>query len=172
MFDIGLMEILLVLIIALLVIGPERMPELARKIGQFIGKTKRFINTMKEDSELSNTVREIQASINLEEERKQIQDISQSLSNDLSSASQDIDMSEFKRPFGNQVAELTSSSQFNKAPSQPAAPKPIEPETPANEPPPISQEKPQAVAAEPTAQAPVEPPKVAQPTQEIPAVKS
>lgn len=122
MFDIGLMEILLILIIALLVIGPERMPEVARKIGQFIGKTKRFINTMKEDSELSNTVRELKASINLEEERKHIQDISQSLSNDLASASQDIDLSEFQRPFGGQSTEPASSSQFNKAPSQPTGP--------------------------------------------------
>ncbi|BBP42466.1 Sec-independent protein translocase protein TatB [Thiosulfativibrio zosterae] len=123
MFDIGLMEILLVLIIALLVIGPERMPEVARKIGQFVGKTKRFINTMKEDSELSNTVREIQASINLEEERKQLHEISQDLNNDFSSMTQEIDMNEFQRPtFGGPAPAPTTGSQFNKAPSQPLPP--------------------------------------------------
>lgn len=123
MFDIGLMEILLVLIIALLVIGPERMPEVARKIGQFVGKTKRFINTMKEDSELSNTVREIQASINLEDERKHLQQISHDLNHDLSSMTQEIDMNEFQRPtFGGQAPAPTTGSQFNKAPSQPQAP--------------------------------------------------
>ena len=46
MFDIGFLEILVILIIALMVIGPARMPEVARKIGAFTGKTKRFINSM------------------------------------------------------------------------------------------------------------------------------
>ena len=141
MFDIGLMEILLVLIIALLVIGPERMPEVARKIGQFVGKTKRFINTMKEDSELTNTVREIQASINLEEERKQLHEISKDLNNDFSSMTQEIDMSEFQRPtFGGQAPAQNTSSQFNKAPSQPQAPQTVAP----------------AVAPEPLIEKPVE----------------
>jgi len=44
MFDIGFLEIIVILVITLMVIGPERMPEVARKMGQFIGKTRRFIN--------------------------------------------------------------------------------------------------------------------------------
>ena len=52
MFDIGFLEIMVILIIALLVIGPERMPELARKIGSFMGRMRRFINSVKEDYQM------------------------------------------------------------------------------------------------------------------------
>jgi len=35
-FDIGLEELLLIFIIALIVIGPKQLPELARKLGAFV----------------------------------------------------------------------------------------------------------------------------------------
>lgn len=42
MFDIGLTEIALVLLVALFAIGPERMPEVAR----FLVKIKKFLNKL------------------------------------------------------------------------------------------------------------------------------
>lgn len=42
MFDIGLVEIALVLLVALFAIGPERMPEVAR----FLVKAKKFLNKL------------------------------------------------------------------------------------------------------------------------------
>lgn len=130
MFDIGLMEIMIVLIIALLVIGPERMPEVARKLGAFMGKTKRFINSMKEDSEISATVKDIQSSMNFEDERKHLEEMRQDLNNDFSQSSQDLNLDELQSPFGNSAE--TAGNQFNKAPSQPNAPKPTEEPPQAN----------------------------------------
>lgn len=49
MFDIGLMEIALIGIVGLLVIGPERLPEVARTVGSWVGRTRRFINQVKSD---------------------------------------------------------------------------------------------------------------------------
>ncbi len=49
MFDIGFWEITLILIIALLVVGPERLPELVRTVGLWVGRARRFIASVKAD---------------------------------------------------------------------------------------------------------------------------
>ncbi|WP_024851979.1 Sec-independent protein translocase protein TatB [Hydrogenovibrio kuenenii] len=124
MFDIGFMEILVVLIVALIVIGPERMPEVARKIGQFMGKTKRFINSMKEDSEISSAMREIHEAVNLDEEKKQLESVTEELQDDFSQMHQEWGIEEeISRPtFGGEEPASYTDSQFNKAPQQPALP--------------------------------------------------
>lgn len=124
MFDIGFMEILVVLIVALIVIGPERMPEVARKIGQFMGKTKRFINSMKEDSEISSAMREIHEAVNLDEEKKQLESVTEDLHDDFSQMHQEWGIEdEISRPtFGGEEPASYTDSQFNKAPQQPVLP--------------------------------------------------
>jgi sec-independent protein translocase protein TatB len=42
-FDIGFLELLLIFVVALLVLGPEKLPYVARTIGLWIGKIKRSI---------------------------------------------------------------------------------------------------------------------------------
>lgn len=49
MFDIGFSEILLVALVALVVIGPERLPGVARNIGSFIGRLQRYVHDIKKD---------------------------------------------------------------------------------------------------------------------------
>jgi sec-independent protein translocase protein TatB len=49
MFDVGLLELLLVAIVALLVVGPERLPKLARTAGMWLGRGRRFIGSVKDD---------------------------------------------------------------------------------------------------------------------------
>jgi len=49
MFDIGFWEISLIGVIALLVIGPERLPAVARTVGLWIGKMQRFVSNVKDD---------------------------------------------------------------------------------------------------------------------------
>lgn len=49
MFDIGFWEILLIGVVALLVVGPERLPALATLAGQWIGRLKRFANHMRNE---------------------------------------------------------------------------------------------------------------------------
>ncbi|HEB94049.1 MAG TPA: twin-arginine translocase subunit TatB [Gammaproteobacteria bacterium] len=45
MFDIGFWELGLIGVVALLVIGPERLPGVARSAGMWIGRVKRFVST-------------------------------------------------------------------------------------------------------------------------------
>jgi len=49
MFDVGLLELMLVGIVALLVVGPERLPKLARTAGMWLGRGRRFISSVKDD---------------------------------------------------------------------------------------------------------------------------
>ena len=49
MFDIGFWELFLIGVVALLVIGPERLPGLARKAGFWLGRGRRFVSQVKAD---------------------------------------------------------------------------------------------------------------------------
>jgi len=49
MFDIGFWELSLIAIIALVVVGPERLPEFARTAGLWIGKARRLFANVKSD---------------------------------------------------------------------------------------------------------------------------
>lgn len=51
MFDIGFWEILLILVLALLVIGPERLPAAARTAGYWVGRARRYIEGVKSEVE-------------------------------------------------------------------------------------------------------------------------
>ena len=51
MFDMGFTEMVLIGIVALLVIGPERLPGVARTAGKYVGRLKRFMTSVKADVE-------------------------------------------------------------------------------------------------------------------------
>lgn len=51
MFDIGFLELFIVATIALIVLGPEKLPAAARSLGLMIGKFRRAINGIQEDIE-------------------------------------------------------------------------------------------------------------------------
>ena len=49
MFDIGFWELFLILILALLIVGPERLPKAARTAGYWFGKARRYVEGVKEE---------------------------------------------------------------------------------------------------------------------------
>ena len=49
MFDIGFWELCLIGVVALLILGPERLPSLARTAGLWIGRARRFLSDLKVD---------------------------------------------------------------------------------------------------------------------------
>ncbi|HFC30557.1 MAG TPA: twin-arginine translocase subunit TatB, partial [Oceanospirillales bacterium] len=51
MFDIGFSELFMILVIALVVIGPERLPGVARKIGRYVRKAKETFENVKREVE-------------------------------------------------------------------------------------------------------------------------
>jgi len=76
MFDIAFSEIALIAVVALVVIGPERLPRVARTLGHMFGRLQRYVNDVKAD---------INREIELDELRK--------LKAEVHSAAQDIERS-------------------------------------------------------------------------------
>ena len=64
MFDIGFPELLLFGVIALIVLGPEKLPQAARTAGQWYAKLRRTVSTLQS---------EIEAELDLAETRQQMQ---------------------------------------------------------------------------------------------------
>lgn len=66
MFDIGFSELMVIAIVALIVIGPERLPKVARTLGHLFGRMQRYVNDVKADisreMELEE-LRKLQASV-------------------------------------------------------------------------------------------------------------
>ncbi|MBL4799768.1 MAG: twin-arginine translocase subunit TatB [Oleispira sp.] len=51
MFDIGFLELMVVGILGLLILGPERLPKAARTVGLFVGKIRRTMSNIQDDLE-------------------------------------------------------------------------------------------------------------------------
>lgn len=49
MFDIGFSELMVIGIVALLVLGPERLPKVARTTGHLLGRLQRYVADVKSD---------------------------------------------------------------------------------------------------------------------------
>jgi sec-independent protein translocase protein TatB len=51
MFDIGFFELIIVFVIGLLVLGPERLPKVVRAIGHWTGRARATLNNLKYEME-------------------------------------------------------------------------------------------------------------------------
>jgi len=49
MFDVGFSEIVVIAVVALVVIGPEKLPKTARTLGHLFGRLQRYVNDVKAD---------------------------------------------------------------------------------------------------------------------------
>lgn len=67
MFDIGFSEIIVCAVVALLVIGPERMPEAVRTVGLWIGRLKRSMRETRSEIERQIGVDDIRRQLHNEE---------------------------------------------------------------------------------------------------------
>ncbi len=85
MFDISFGEMMVVGVVALVVIGPERLPKVARTVGSFVGKAQRYATQVRND---------INAQIELEELRKTQQEIRDAAQQFEQSISQEIKAAE------------------------------------------------------------------------------
>ncbi len=71
MFGIDFSEIVVVMVVALIVVGPERLPKVARTMGQWAGSLQRYINRIKTDVNNSmelDELRELERKIKAEKD--------------------------------------------------------------------------------------------------------
>jgi sec-independent protein translocase protein TatB len=59
MFEVGFSEMVVIMLVALVVIGPERMPKVARTLGHLWGRLQRYISQVKTDVASSMEVEEL-----------------------------------------------------------------------------------------------------------------
>ena len=99
MFHIGFSELLLVLLVAFLVVGPKDLPKVARWLGRAVKKSRRLLNEIKKESgwdELEKEVRDVQhdvkdavkqgdVSAELREAKKSVQDSAEKFDKDTKS---------------------------------------------------------------------------------------
>ncbi len=70
MFDVSFSELMVIAVVALLVIGPEKLPKVARTIGALTGRVQRYVGQVKE---------EVNRELRFEELQKLQQEIKQSV---------------------------------------------------------------------------------------------
>lgn len=149
MFDIGFSEILLVAVVALVVIGPERLPGVARNIGQFAGRLQRYVHDVKRDfnrevefeeirrlqQEMETTVQSMQASMKAVEDslQQEVKPREEALTTTLEEAQQSLDdlRSQVERlEQGPSAESATALVADDVAESVTGAAKPIKPRKP------------------------------------------
>jgi sec-independent protein translocase protein TatB len=108
MFDIGFSELMVIGVVALIVIGPERLPRVARTLGHLAGRLQRYVNDVKAD---------INREVELDELKKMRDSMQDSVSSFQSSVQAEASKTE---------ADVKSAVEGTPADSAPAESKPAE----------------------------------------------
>ncbi len=116
MFDIGFSELMVIAIVALVVIGPERLPKVARTAGLLFGRLQRYVNDVKAD-----VSRELQLD-ELKKMQADMQESARSLERSISSEMQTVEQT---------VNETVQSAQTYVQDLAPITDAPALSETPA-----------------------------------------
>ncbi|MES9972296.1 MAG: Sec-independent protein translocase protein TatB [Candidatus Thiodiazotropha sp.] len=97
MFDVGFWELTIIALVALIVIGPERLPKVARTAGLWLGRGRRFVANVKADID-----KEIKA-----EELKEVIEKQAALANPVHEIVEETrsDLNEIKQQAAQQVEE-------------------------------------------------------------------
>ena len=155
MFDMGLTEMMLIGIVALVVIGPERLPGVARTAGKYVGRLKRFMTSVKADVEQELRADELRQI--LADQQKELDSLKDTISDAGMDIKQQADVSEAlgeASTSATREAELAESVKAHE-PEILAETPPTAPETAANEAVPTeAPESPTATAAEAPADKP------------------
>ncbi|MBK7333155.1 MAG: twin-arginine translocase subunit TatB [Betaproteobacteria bacterium] len=109
MFDIGFTEIVVIAVVALIVIGPERLPKTARTLGHLFGRLQRYVNDVKSD---------ISREMELEELRK--------LQQEMKSAASDLESSMTAAARDVESGMRGVEAQLNAGASETPAPAPVQ----------------------------------------------
>ena len=124
MFDIGFSELLVIGVVALIVIGPEKLPRVARTLGHLAGRLQRYVSDVKAD---------INREIELEELRKMRDSMQQAASNFESSVHAEVNKteSELNKSVEAAVADKPVTADKPAAENKPEQKKAEEPKQPA-----------------------------------------
>ncbi len=115
MYDVGFSELIVIALVALIVIGPERLPRVARTLGALLGRAQRYVNDVKAD---------IQREVDLDELksiRSTFQDAAKSVEQSVTQAGEQLQAAEESL---NQSISATAETKAEPDAEAPAAPAP------------------------------------------------
>ncbi len=75
MFDVGFGELVVIGVVALVVFGPDKLPEVARTAGRWVGRTRRFVNQVKEDIDREVRMEEIKKALERNADLRELKQI-------------------------------------------------------------------------------------------------
>ena len=78
MFDAGFTELMLIGVVALVVIGPERLPGVARTMGKWLGKGKRMLSDVKAEIDQEIKADELKKILEVQKQNKPLQELIES----------------------------------------------------------------------------------------------
>ncbi|MCP4409555.1 MAG: twin-arginine translocase subunit TatB [Gammaproteobacteria bacterium] len=118
MFDFGFWELILVMVVALLVVGPERLPGLAKQAGLWVGKAKRFINSVRSDIEREIRADDLKKMLN--QQQDEIQELKGMIAETHSQVKTELNQSEdlVKESVEHQLQSKSTSTPPNHQPRQ------------------------------------------------------
>ncbi len=121
MFDIGFLELIIVAVLALLILGPERLPKAAQTVGRWVGKARRMASTFSQEIDrqleietLREQLKEQGKSININDDANKIHEtVSQALSEASLSAQSNSESDQ------NPKADAVTDTHSSSAPEEP-----------------------------------------------------
>ncbi|MEY3018073.1 MAG: hypothetical protein RL336_1208 [Pseudomonadota bacterium] len=127
MFDIGFAELLLVAVISLVVLGPERLPGAMRTTGLWVGRIRRTIRDIKTDIEREVGADEIRRQLHNEEVMRSLEKMDRaksdvySLADDFLNDAENFDMQKGDEAFFSEEEQRTIAERKASKASQPAS---------------------------------------------------
>lgn len=88
MFDIGFLELLVIAVVSLLVLGPERLPGAVRQVGLWIGRIKRFSSQITREIDQQIKAEELRDRLKKEGDTLGVKDIQKTVNDALNEARQ------------------------------------------------------------------------------------
>lgn len=115
MFDIGFWELLVIGVVALLVIGPERLPKVARTAGLWLGRARRFVATVKADIDREIAADELKKVLRKQAESTGLHDIIEETRQSIGSEPSQPPKSEPSSPARSGKSELPSQAKTGQS---------------------------------------------------------
>jgi len=125
MFDVGFTELMVIALVALIVLGPERLPEVARTLGRWAGRAQRFMEKVRRDIDRELQSEELAKIKKLEEELNETRalienssdKIKQSLTEETSSLGSYVDPEKKVQSTPDEGKKLTEEKKLLPAPA-------------------------------------------------------
>ncbi|KON80992.1 Sec-independent protein translocase protein TatB [Azoarcus sp. PA01] len=136
MFDFGFSELVVIAVVALIVVGPERLPKVARTAGHLLGRLQRYVSDVKSDikremqldelkalqQQVEQQARELESSMRGEAAKIEA-DVNKTVAEVKSGVAVDADRAPGAEPGG--PAAVSGSRPVTHGTERPAAPAPV-----------------------------------------------